>query len=574
MHSLLSGRWLLALPLLLATGWRPAQAQTAERRTSFGLNLSALQYQGNYGSDYWKFDRSKFAPGIAINQYLGRGLDLNTQLFYGELTGSSFATNSRFATTLFNANAALKFKLNNGWALKEDAFIQPYLLAGPGWTYASRIGWADNVRSEQNSSYLDLFGAAGLNFRLGGGVGLFVQSGLHMPLDADLDGVRTPGDKDRWDDRFLQHTVGLTFNLGQARDADEDDVPDRKDRCPNTPPGILVDENGCPLDSDRDGVPDYQDQCPDQAGTVELKGCPDQDGDGVADGDDACPTVAGKTELQGCPDADNDGVPDQEDKCADTPAGTQVDAEGCPVVAAPTQPEPAAEPAKPASPGDADNDGVPDAADRCPTTAGPASNQGCPVVKAETRRLLREATRTISFEPNKATLLPSSYPTLDGIAQILRDYPDYTLNIAGHTDSKGPAAFNQRLSRERAAAAQAYLIGPGIDESRLQLRGYGPGHPVAPNTTEAGRARNRRVEFDLYLTGDPNPADKKYGKTPPSPTAKPKAAVRKTPARRAPVRKAVPTRPARPAGAAKPAGSATKAPAAKAPVRKPTPPRR
>ena len=558
-QALLSGHWRLALPLLLlAAGWRSAQAQTAERRTSFGLNLSALQYQGNFGSDYWKFDRSKYAPGIAINQYLGRGLDLNTQLFYGELTGGG-TTSNRFSTTLFNANVALKFKLNNGWAFKENAFIQPYLLAGPGWTYTSRISWADNVRTERNQSYLDLFGAAGLNFRLGGGVGLFVQTGQHLLLDGNLDGVNSPGDKDRWDDRFLQHTVGLTFNLGQARDADEDEVPDRKDRCPNTPPGILVDENGCPLDSDQDGVADYQDQCPDQAGTAELQGCPDKDGDGVADGDDACPDVAGKTQLQGCPDADNDGVPDQEDKCADTPADTQVDPSGCPVAdttPTPAQPEPT--PTRPATPGDADNDGVPDAADRCPNSPGPASNKGCPVVQPEVRKRLREATRSIGFEPNKATLLPSSYPTLDGIAQILRDYPDYSLSIAGHTDSKGPAAFNQRLSRERAAAARAYLLGPGINESRLQLRGYGPARPVAANTTEAGRAKNRRVEFDLFLTGDQNPAEKKYGKEPGSPTVKPKAPVkkaapaRKVPAKKAPVQKTA-ARPAKPAGSTAPA---------------------
>ncbi|GAB3831263.1 OmpA family protein [Hymenobacter jeollabukensis] len=570
-HTLLSDRWLL-LPLALLAAPRPVQAQTPERHTSFGINLSALQYQGDYGSDYWKFDRSKYAGGIAINQYLGRGLDLSTQLFYGELSGSNALARTRFNTTLINANAGLKFKLNNGWALKETAFIQPYLLAAGGWTYTSRIGWVDNIRSDRDQGYFDVFGAAGINFRLGPGVGLFVQTGQHLPLDANIDGVNRPNDKDRWDDRFLQHTVGLTFNLGQARDEDGDDVADSKDRCPGTPTGILVDDHGCPLDSDRDGVPDYQDQCPDQAGTAELKGCADKDGDGVSDGDDACPDVAGKPELQGCPDADNDGVPDQEDKCADTPAGTQVDPSGCPVAEpAPAQPapEPTPAPAKPSATADTDGDGVPDAVDRCPTSAGPASNKGCPIVRPETRKSLREATRFISFEPNRAALLPSSHATLDGIAQILRDYPDYSLSIAGHTDSKGPAAFNQRLSRERAAAARSYLAGQGIAEERLQLRGYGPARPIAPNTTEAGRAKNRRVEFDLFLTGDRNAAEVKYGK---EPTGAPAKAQPARPARKAPARTAVRSKTAVKAPTKRPAArkpAPAKASTAKAPVAKP-----
>ncbi|MCC3158009.1 OmpA family protein [Hymenobacter sp. 15J16-1T3B] len=236
---------------------------------------------------------------------------------------------------------------------------------------------------------------------------------------------------------------------------------------------------------------------------------------------------------------------------------------------APTPPAQPATPAPaPSATADTDGDGVPDAADRCPTSAGAASNKGCPIVRAETRKRLREATRFISFEPNRATLLSSSHATLDGIAQILRDYPDYSLSIAGHTDSKGPAAFNQRLSRERAAAARSYLVGQGIAEDRLQLRGYGPARPVAPNTTEAGRAKNRRVEFDLFLTGDRNAAEVKYGKEPTGTPAKAqpakparKAAVR--PSARRPAAKA----PAKASAVRKPA--AAKTPAAKATVAKP-----
>jgi outer membrane protein OmpA-like peptidoglycan-associated protein len=537
-HLLLMKYFLSKLPVLtfalalLATRPVSVVAQTAERRTSIGLNGSVLQYQGDLGSDYWKFNNSQYAPGLAINQYLTRGLDLHTQLFYGQLKGQQSAL-TYFATTLVNANLGFKFKLNNGWALKEKAIIQPYLLAASGWTFASQAGLADGSRIDEEKSYVDVLAGAGFSLRLGGGLSLFVQSSQHLPLHANLDGV-SPTSPPRWADRFLQHTAGLTINLGQAPDADEDGVPDRLDRCAHTPSDLEVDEYGCPLDDDKDGVPNYQDQCPSIAGTAEMRGCPDTDNDGVDNVDDACPDMPGSPELHGCPDNDKDGVSDQDDKCPDTPADAKVDASGCslapvaPPVAAPTI-------------DDNDSDGVPNAEDRCPDHAGPAANRGCPEIQAETRRRLQEATAFIGFERNKAILLPSSYPTLDTIARILTQYPDYSLSIAGHTDSQGPAAYNLRLSRERAATARRYLLAKGLTDSRVELRGYGAGHPLVTNSTEAGRARNRRVEFDLFLSGDPNAAQVKYGIEPTISAARPavkrKAALTKTKKKKKPTRK-------------------------------------
>ncbi|WP_324670906.1 OmpA family protein [Hymenobacter sp. GOD-10R] len=508
-----------------------ALAQTAERRTSIGINGSVLQYKGDFGSEYWQFTQKRYAPGLAINQYLTKGIDLNAQLFYGQLTGQPSTTTS-FTSTLVNANVGFKFKLNNGWALKEKAVIQPYLFAGSGWTFASRTGLADGIRINTEKGYVDVLAGAGLNLRLGGSLGLFVQSSQHLPMYADLDGL-TQEKPSRWADRFLQHTVGLTINLGQAPDADEDGVPDRLDQCPHTPNDIEVDAHGCPLDDDKDGVPNYQDQCPSIPGKPEVHGCPDRDNDGVDDVDDACPDKPGSIELHGCPDTDQDGVSDSDDQCPDTPVGTAVNAQGCP---APSVASDTVVSTKSASSSlDIDGDGVPNTEDRCPDHAGPVTNHGCPEIQAATRQRLQEATKLIGFERNNATLLPASYSTLDTIARILTQYPDYSLSIAGHTDSQGPAAFNLRLSRERAASARRYLLERGLPEARVEWRGYGPRYPLAANTTEAGRARNRRVEFDLFLTGDPNTAQAKYGPEPtPSALVTPKKG-KATPLKKKPV---------------------------------------
>jgi outer membrane protein OmpA-like peptidoglycan-associated protein len=391
-------------------------------------------------------------------------------------------------------------------------------MIAPGLAYFSREATYRGRTTDQNARNFDLMGAAGINFRLGEGVGLFIQTGQHIPFGANIDGDQVR-DENRIDDRFLQHSAGLTFAFGQMKDEDKDGVSDKKDKCPGTPAGVAVDPTGCPLDRDGDSVPDYQDKCPDEKGIVALEGCPDRDGDGVRDGDDKCPDTPGKAELQGCPDADNDGVTDANDKCPDTPAGVAVDANGCPL--------------------DRDGDGVPDFQDRCPDRAGPASNKGCPEVKAETKKRLQEATKYINFEFNKAVLLPSSFPTLKSLAAIMAEYPDYTLAISGHTDSKGADNYNLRLSDDRAASARTYMLSQGVTAARIVSHGYGETKPIADNTKAAGQALNRRVEFDLYLTGDPNASEVKYGPAPVIAPEPAKAApVKKAPAKKAPARKA------------------------------------
>jgi len=175
-------------------------------------------------------------------------------------------------------------------------------------------------------------------------------------------------------------------------------------------------------------------------------------------------------DAEGCPlDSDGDGVADYRDQCPGTPAGVSVNADGCPV--------------------DSDNDGVPDYRDQCPgTPAGVAVNSlGCP------EALVLEG---VNFEFDSAQLTPEAQQELRVVAERLVNNPNVRVSIEGHTDSRGSADYNKRLSQSRAESVAAYLNQLGVSANRMMAIGYGEERPVASNDTAAGRAENRRVELD------------------------------------------------------------------------------
>lgn len=270
----------------------------------------------------------------------------------------------------------------------------------------------------------------------------------------------------------VQHFAGLVLKFG-AKDTDEDGFYDNEDACP-TEAGT-AEFRGCP-DSDGDKIIDKEDACPDTPGLAQFGGCPDTDGDGIQDKEDACPDAAGVKALGGCPDADGDGIADKDDKCKDVKGPKENG--GCPWP-------------------DRDGDNVLDKDDQCPDVKGTVANKGCPEVTDEVMKKLNDYGKTILFDTGKASFQKQTFPVLEAMAAILKEYPSAQFSIEGHTDSDGKDAANQKLSEDRAAAVKNYLVSNGIDASRLSSKGFGESMPIASNKTKAGKAQNRRVEVKL-----------------------------------------------------------------------------
>lgn len=171
-------------------------------------------------------------------------------------------------------------------------------------------------------------------------------------------------------------------------------------------------------------------------------------------------------------DTDADGVADASDKCPSTPAGVQVDGNGCPF--------------------DDDADGVPNYLDKCSgTSAGVVVDEkGCDktLVEAISQEL------KINFDSSKAVVKDEYKAEVEKVAALMKQYPSTHVEIQGHTDSSGKKASNDKLSQDRANAVKLVLVTDfAIDATRVTATGYGSAQPVADNKTVDGRAQNRRV---------------------------------------------------------------------------------
>jgi OOP family OmpA-OmpF porin len=205
----------------------------------------------------------------------------------------------------------------------------------------------------------------------------------------------------------------------------------------------------------------------------------DWDGDGVFDRLDRCPNTPKGCAVDeyGCPhDADGDGVCDELDRCPGTPRGARVDEHGCEQGAARQEAPPPAPTPPPPPP---------------PAPPEPRSEFERKLVRGEKIRF-----ENINFETGSANLLPSSRANLDEAGEVLERYPDLRVEIEGHTDSRGKASSNMKLSQERAESVRRYLLDHyKLDRGHLTARGYGETQLLNDESNDAERLQNRRVEL-------------------------------------------------------------------------------
>jgi len=146
---------------------------------------------------------------------------------------------------------------------------------------------------------------------------------------------------------------------------------------------------------------------------------------------------------------------------------------------------------------DTDGDGVADQFDKCPgTPAGTAvDGSGCPLPKFEAAKDSSTVTgfEKIGFDFNSSVLKTESYPTLDKLSSVLRENGG-KVTVNGYASSEGTAAYNLKLSKDRANSVKTYLVNSGVSASQVATKGNGEANPIASNDTEEGRIQNRRVE--------------------------------------------------------------------------------
>ena len=165
-------------------------------------------------------------------------------------------------------------------------------------------------------------------------------------------------------------------------------------------------------------------------------------------------------------DSDNDGVIDSLDRCPNTKPDVEVNAQGCEL--------------------DSDNDGVVNSLDQCPNTMSDTKvdANGCALV----------VDLKINFDTDSAVIKAQYQERIKEFAKYLNSNPKLKATIEGHTDSRGTASYNQKLSEKRAMSAAKAVQSYDVSASKLSVIGYGESRPVASNETEEGRSENRRIQ--------------------------------------------------------------------------------
>jgi outer membrane protein OmpA-like peptidoglycan-associated protein len=440
------------------------------------LPLEVGVYTGTFISNYYHqyYDQSKF-PGAEgqpdyrpelrrfspllgarfaafVLPWLGVEVDLNMVMAE---TKESADHPRREAANIFSARAQLMFQAAN-----LSSVVVPYVSIGDGFGRLS----SDYLGSDTDFPPF-----------LGAGARFLVNRSITLRIDGRWMRAPTPHEPQM-----------LNCNLGELMFG----ISYRPSRAPAPPPPPP------PKDSDGDGILDDVDRCPlepeDKDGYDDSDGCLDldNDGDALIDANDKCPIEPedkdGFQDDDGCVDQDNDsdGLVDLQDKCINDAEDVDgfKDTDGCP--------DP-----------DNDNDGFADAQDKCPLESeiinGVDDEDGCPdkgnaLVVLSPDRL--ETLENIEFK--KATLQAKSANVLGQLGATLRAHPEILrLRITVHMQPTKNPDEDRQVSELRAQAIREWLITYGIDEKRIEPRGFGSTKPLVDPTTKGAKGINERIDL-------------------------------------------------------------------------------
>ena len=202
--------------------------QNETYKHAFGVHFGTIQYNGDLSNQYFDFDQAKPALGLSYSHYLNKALDATLGFTHGRIQYQNGPLNPAFKTNLYNFDLMLRYKLNNGYFLREDFPVAPFFHFG----VSDAISTSDTY--PQGSNSFDF------NFPLGGGIVIspatrfsaVIQTTHHWTLTDSYDGWEAKSTKPN-NDNFLVTTIGIKYNFNTIEDADGDGIADDRDLCPN-----------------------------------------------------------------------------------------------------------------------------------------------------------------------------------------------------------------------------------------------------------------------------------------------------------------------------------------------------
>jgi outer membrane protein OmpA-like peptidoglycan-associated protein len=405
------------------------------------------------------------AGGVSLKYTLANNFALRVQGYTGLM--NTIKTNYNSATTFYEGNLQAILNLVNFKSQTTGRnFAQLYVGLGVGYATGNIKYIPTTTIGDKSTSTIIIPMSAGIRFYLSPLIDIGAEYTTRSTFIVNLDGATGAGIQGgRFYDFYNMPNVFITFNLGsnmKARNLEWTEATEK-----------LYDELiKAKLDA-QNQIAALKKENEDLIAAMKIE-MNIQMHDNQRKADSSMKVMQATMKNDG----DSDGVSNIFDKELNSPSGAIVDGGGRTL--------------------DVDKDGVPDYIDKCPTVAGKVSNFGCPLQPTKAQlATISDGIKNLQFETGKAIIKSTSFPALDLLAQMLIENASFAFLIEGHTDNVGKPADNMFLSQQRADAVKSYLVVKGVDVNRITAKGYGDTRPIYSNDTDAGKAKNRRVDMTI-----------------------------------------------------------------------------